>query len=48
MQVKKEVPVEVTHFSRFASAAQPLRRFGANCLDISVVIGATRNLEEVS
>ena len=28
MQVKKEVPVEVVHFSRFLSgAAQPLRRF---------------------
>jgi len=48
MQVKKEVPVEVAHFSRFFGAAQRMGRLGANCPDISVVIGTIRNLEEGS
>ena len=50
MQVKKEVPVEEAHFSRFfVGRAQPLGTFPApNCLDISVVIGTIRNLEEGS
>jgi len=48
MQVKKEVPVEMAYFSRFASAAQHMGRFGANCLDISVSSQNYFNLEEGS
>ena len=49
MQVKKEVPVKVVHFYDFARRRASNRGVsGANCLDIPVVIGPVRNLEEGS